>query len=290
MSVTQRLDDLPEIVYHYTNSAGVLGILTSRALRLGDVEFMNDAEELVFARATVISDLEARAQDLWPAGVEDKEQSENWARAQIIRGVVDELQHGLDVSARTYHAYATCFCERPDLLSQWRGYAGEGGYALGFRTSQLNELATSAETRGAGEFGRFVKVRYGLDDARGILADVVGKVAPYAKAHMGVEAWHEFMYNVLPLVATIKHPAFVEEQEWRLLVLSYGLSDSVAFRTSRIGLVPYTTLAFPDNAIASVVVGPGYYPDVRRTGMTQLVGSLGLENVEVQASAAPLRQ
>jgi hypothetical protein len=38
-----------------------------------------------------------------------------------------------------------CFCKDGYLLSQWRGYGGDGyGYSLGFETSRLKELADKA--------------------------------------------------------------------------------------------------------------------------------------------------
>lgn len=34
-------------------------------------------------------------------------------------------------------AYAVCFCDNGDPLSQWRGYGVDGGYALGFDRERL---------------------------------------------------------------------------------------------------------------------------------------------------------
>jgi len=49
--------------------------------------------------------------------------------------------HGLlelDVLVPGYQFYACCFCEDPDILSQWRTYANRGGgYAIGFDTEDL---------------------------------------------------------------------------------------------------------------------------------------------------------
>ena len=36
--------------------------------------------------------------------------------------------------------FIVCFCEDGDLLSQWRGYGADQGYALGFDTAHIQEL------------------------------------------------------------------------------------------------------------------------------------------------------
>jgi len=108
----------PEIVYHYTNAAGLLGILSNNEIWLGDVEFMNDAQELKYARTAVVAQLKAKADSLWPSGKEDSEQSVEWNRAEIIKMVTGFLNRETNEFAiHGYHVYAACFCERPDLLS-----------------------------------------------------------------------------------------------------------------------------------------------------------------------------
>jgi hypothetical protein len=42
--------------------------------------------------------------------------------------------------------YITCFCEDGDLLSQWRGYADPGGYAIGFDAAELEECVREYRT------------------------------------------------------------------------------------------------------------------------------------------------
>jgi hypothetical protein len=279
---------MPDLLYHYTNNAGLLGILTRNELWLGDVEFMNDAEELTYARDAVVEQLEAKARALWPTDTDDPEESADWCRAWMIRNIVENLRRSAGDSARTYHGYATCFCESGDLLSQWRGYAGGGGYAIGFSTGVLTQITESAKETGLLDFARLTKVRYGLGQARDALAEVVNGAVPYPAGHRGVVAWHELMYTVLPVVSAIKHPSFAEEREWRLLLLEWGVSQ-VEFRPGNLGLIPYRTLALPPAAIVRIVIGPGYHPEVRRAGVLQLLEKLELHDVSVELSASPLR-
>jgi hypothetical protein len=137
VSLASLPEDVPEVIYHYTNSVGLLGILSSQELWLGDIEFMNDAEELAYARPALVAELEAKADALWPADARDTGETAEQNRAGMLRMIRDFLTR----ASATYHAYAACFCEDSDLLSQWRGYAGEGGYAIGFRTAALASMA-----------------------------------------------------------------------------------------------------------------------------------------------------
>jgi hypothetical protein len=108
----------PDIIYHYTDGLGLRGILSNYELQLGNIEFMNDATELEYARKVVIPQLEDRAEKLWPSTLARREEAA-WSRASIIRSVTALLQRGLtSEDGVTYHAYAGCFCADPDLLSQ----------------------------------------------------------------------------------------------------------------------------------------------------------------------------
>ena len=50
-------DDVPEKLYHYTNSEGLIGIIKDRALWATNLHFLNDAEEFNFATHFAVGDL-----------------------------------------------------------------------------------------------------------------------------------------------------------------------------------------------------------------------------------------
>jgi hypothetical protein len=56
----------PETLYHYTDSNGLLGIVTKKALRATDVQFLNDGEEPVYAAREISARLRSRAEELLP--------------------------------------------------------------------------------------------------------------------------------------------------------------------------------------------------------------------------------
>jgi hypothetical protein len=188
----------PEFVYHYTNAPGLLGIITSSALWASDVEFLNDAEELTYARTDVLDRLRIVADET--ASAIDKSNGAEQMRVEMIRNVVAELEKTAETSrSAAYHAYVTCFCESDDLLSQWRGYGGSGGYAIGFRTASF---PTDVSDVGP----HFTKVSYGLDAARGELEAMIEEATAMPAGFPGATGNVKLMTQVLPRVAAIKHP------------------------------------------------------------------------------------
>jgi Protein of unknown function (DUF2971) len=274
----------PDVVYHYTTASGLLGIIQHRKLWMTDIEFMNDAVELTYARPVVLDSLRDRADQIAPPG----EDSAEGMRADTLRNAAGELEP----ASQNYHVYATCFCEKGDLLSQWRAYGGDGGYAIGFRTEWLLEASASDD------WIHFAKVIYGIDAARLHLDTMLNVMAKPVAGFPGATGNVRLMEHVLPTVATIKHPTFAEEQEWRLLSTSAG-GGRPQFRTASVGLVPYVDIAFPENAVAQVIVGPGQHPEVRITAVRQLLESHGMSRfqagyrlisgVDVVGSRSPLR-
>jgi hypothetical protein len=91
---------------HYTNLAGLHGILESGQLWASNVAFLNDREELLHGVKCASRALSSILKD---------RKLEHWLDA--IRKVVHQIEEG-----RLPNTYAVCFCEKSDLLSQWRGY------------------------------------------------------------------------------------------------------------------------------------------------------------------------
>jgi hypothetical protein len=138
----------PDRLYHYTDAAGLIGIVERQVLWATDAEFLNDAQELRFGRAEVHAALLSRASELstGKARGDHPEYPEYpdalaYTAASMMLGAAESIQPNARHDEYFQVAvYVTCFCEEPDLLSQWRGYAAGGGFAIGFSTSALTEL------------------------------------------------------------------------------------------------------------------------------------------------------
>jgi hypothetical protein len=125
---------------HYTNLSGLVGSIENNCLWASNVAFLNDRDELLHGVKCARRALDEMLDDL---------KLTYWREA--IQHVVDEIEKG-----RLPNTYAACFCEKSDLLSQWRGYGGaEQGVCLVFERSRL-------ETLRQGKRSFLAPVQYGL--------------------------------------------------------------------------------------------------------------------------------
>jgi hypothetical protein len=120
----QRQAALPDVLYHYTDAAGLLGIVQSGQLWASHAAFLNDSTEISYVKRV-----------LDRARGELTGQYDQPLVGEFLRQV-DELFQRLVVSK--YDVYLVCFCENGDQLSQWRGYPSTGGgYAIGFHRAVI---------------------------------------------------------------------------------------------------------------------------------------------------------
>ena len=123
----------PEL-FHYTDAAGLNGIIKTQTLWATHYKHLKDAEEVDHYFKDRLPDV---------LGNNAGEAIANW-RTKLF---VDD-----DPLAEPY---ITSFCttsnekvKKHGLLSQWRGYSQGGGYAIVFKTSGLMELLGEEKKRG----------------------------------------------------------------------------------------------------------------------------------------------
>jgi hypothetical protein len=111
--LTRRAQDTrrPNIVYHYTNSPGLLGIVQSRAIWATSIEYLNDAKEFSYAR-----DLAEDVIRQLP------EQGESEVSSHLRRCLLEGIRE-----PRANKVFVTSFSKFGDRLSQWRGYGAQIG-------------------------------------------------------------------------------------------------------------------------------------------------------------------
>jgi len=249
-------------IYHYTTTAGLIGIISSRCLWASDCRLLNDGTELTYALNTFYSEL--KRLNLPPA--------ELGGGYTIPYGVLND-----------FRMFIACFCENGDLLSQWRGYSADQGFALGFDTS---ELLKSRDIE-------ISPVQYDIKNPAEYFKNELEE-APNISAHPGTVAWYASM-KILPKLAKIKNPGFSEEKEWRLL-RQYAVVDlnrnktELKFRPSQMGPISFVEIEFPKNAVTEIVIGPGTQMDSRELAVRNLLSYFDYRNVVVRPSTVPFRR
>jgi hypothetical protein len=144
--VARAITQHPPILYHYTDEAGLRGIVSppswdidnpalepmlerAAQLRASDVRHMNDSKELLFLAEPLVQRLRAAAAD----------SSAHPKLAVALARLADAFSEK-DVLRWTLRCFAACFCESGDQVTQWQHYArGAGGYAIGFSWEALAE-------------------------------------------------------------------------------------------------------------------------------------------------------
>ena len=232
-------EEHPELC-HYTNATGLCGILNSQQLHATNIAYLNDAEEYIgfFDRRLpmILDDSVRKAVTELARTSKGKAAIE---KAGALDKAVGDLKEALSESILTTalglgEPYVTAFCRVKDqhtlsdgLLSQWRGYGVNGGYAIVFRAKGLEKLLRAEWENFHYQFLKFGDVDY---DDQG-----TNKV----EVHPERENWEEMIQRsvrdfivarkregfeplseAIPSLSTrYKHHGFREEAEVRIVAI-----------------------------------------------------------------------
>jgi hypothetical protein len=265
-----------EVVYHYTNQAGLLGIIESGAIHAHSTRYVNDPTE------------GQRARSMWQEALESHP-----AFLDFWKSAWGEI---------AFESFCASFSLDGDLLSQWRGYAAGGtGFALGFHPKGFHPQRTTM----------YGCVLYDHAEQRALMQRTFDEHAqPLSQA---MSEWQvpdsiedasrlrlpQPIYSLLSCLlvyeSLMKDSSYVEEREYRrvLLVPKHKLKDTeLHFGVSARGIRPYVEMPFWSNDthfLKEIVVGPSLaFDDTHRT-LAMLLESKGYEGVAIRASKVPHR-
>ena len=115
----------PNILHHYTDAAGLKGIVESGTIRATHIAYMNDASEYLHAVGLLLDQI----RDAKKVRT-DKDQ----------QALLEEMDAPVANTKPEHVApyFVVCLSEKENSLNQWRAYGrGEGGYSIGFDTKRL---------------------------------------------------------------------------------------------------------------------------------------------------------
>lgn len=292
-------DDQVATLWHYTDSAGLCGLLLNREIWATHNAFLNDRNELIHGEALVHETVKALAAEL----------------GGDIGHILTDFLKGWDNLRLSAHTpiYVASFCsDGGDRLSQWRGYGGRGaGYAAGFKSIPMLKAVTPGPNPNSDGSAMLVKIIYSEDDFRNLVRSELEfrarGVRTYCRTHhefaeeLFLEGMKLMHIRAATLALRCKHPKFTEEDEWRLVVTTSRRLDKdgnqvVRHRSSRSGvLVPYVPVLLtpdPHLDLEGVRVGPAHEGTTGLGGLRSLLTSLGYENADALAvkSEIPFRE
>jgi len=257
-------DGFPATLCHYTDFGGLQGILAAGALWATDCRTMNDASEQQYGGTVVIDHCK-----------------------KVLQG--DTLEHLTTMMGHSHRNFAICFCETSNLLNMWLSYAARGGgYCLEFNGHDLLAAVFPPITTRIP-----CKISYGT-----VLPAPVQAILDHA-AHLAQKGIVETSVaaswaNLMAL--RIKHPAFAQEHEWRIVIQNPPAS-TLHFRGGHTDIKPYITLrpTTPDGntrlPLQRIVFGPTLrQDDVMVDTIQMMLEHYGYHDIPVGSSGIPYRQ
>ena len=248
----------PSLLYHFTDAAGAIGILTKKALWASRAMSLNDASEIEYGIARTKRYVADRI---------EKERSPK--RMAFLRHTMQWLD-GSEVNSELIVGvdhFVTSFCGRANRSGLWLHYGRSGrGYALGFDSARL-----------AHDPFELLKVIYDpkeqdalIDGAIRIIEeeflDLAYEQDGEIVARAGGTAAHLCATSVRAIAVRIKDPCFDGEEEWRLSTMNFigahmenaGIPLKHGYRACDDRIVPYLISEYESGLpISELIVGFG---------------------------------
>lgn len=287
--VTDSNSNPVEVVGHYTDSAGLIGITSSGAIRATNIRHLNDSEEYY------------RLFDAFKHALQ-RELDHNGDHF----GELEKSIFMLGTRVFGVSLFSISFSTQTDLLSQWRGYSqGAQGYCLVFEKSLLS---SRAEALG----WSFVKCQYmEHQELQGHVDRILNPlVSELRQEALGGRIQTAGLHNILTrnhslLAASIKHPGFAEENEYRLVAGRQVRNDQgLQFRASQHGIIPFTDFRFRTSreplaaeddgyecrpgGLAQVIIGPGT-TDEKSSDLGEMLREFGYFHVGTSFTRTPFQ-
>ena len=261
-----RTDPLPEVLYHYTNPQGLLGILESNCLWATSARYLNDSSEFSYGLGLIGKAIE-----------------------EGIRETEDEQERVFLGNTRRNHSEFPCvgvvsLTQKGDLLSQWRGYGGgSGGFSLGLRPEHLRSVC---ERQGF----YLAKCIYSMTEQRAATQTLIDEFRERAGSELNSRPHASGSALADRLAVLLKHESFQEEQEWRLISTPRSVVE-LDFRPGVSTLVPYSKFDLGKNRNAyvhSVTIGPTPHPELTKDSVRMLLTKLNVTDPEKKVFATQI--
>jgi hypothetical protein len=201
--------DGEQIVWHYTNGPGFLGILQSQTLYATQVASLNDERETKYA-----TDLYKDAVKKLSAEKKDDPDAVTFLNKvlEYVKEEPDSPTHG------SSKFFVTCFSADEDELTQWDRYGGDNGYAIGFFARGLLREPTSRLYRVVYDRDKHLSAAKKIVEGtlkfflEGFDEERAKDLDKWSREFFG--AWDEWVYKLAPLA---KDATWRNENEFRIV-------------------------------------------------------------------------
>ena len=327
------LAKLHPTLFHYTTAQGLEGILKSQTLWATHFAYLNDTSEFReirhplhdLLRPIALASLATLGNDPASATLIEREGGAEKAADRVVRDTTAsmfDVLFGTQSIASFAEPYVLSFCtttgnaqaDAHGLLSQWRGYGRDGGYALVFDTDGIDSLVAKEGHRWEYDHLTGGDVVYSSASVNqfqsefGAHFDQIGQEIGKWLHSRGTYVMSEDVYSALIQCACrFKHWGFAEEKEVRVVALP-ATGDLAAEKKIHSGVahlkqrqrfqrsgtfIPTIHLFEGTSAMAAdplpltkILVGPHPQQESRKKSLLLLLESLGID-IPVSVSEIP---
>lgn len=219
-----------DLLYHYTALESFLSIVDKGELWASHIRYLNDTSEQRLMWDHVRARIKAR--------LDAADENE---RARLLQF------QSLASSPRVLDIYLLCFSkDGGDRLSQWRGYGGSGGVAIGFDNGQLKKRCSAFTTAishnqplpmGLAFLNDVKYIEPSGDERSSAIIDAFLNNPNPTEHETRFSQEETFSRRISLSSSSLKHKAFDEEREWKVAIFDVP-KDSVLFRTRKSMVVP----------------------------------------------------
>lgn len=286
---------------HYTAAETLERIINSKAIYLRNSRLMNDRSEVSHGFETTLSALKDT--------IGGRQYVAAWV--SVYEGIGELLLKLLEASAiavsRNCYIFSMCEHQVPTnndgILSMWRAYGNaDMRVAVVGKPRKLRSLAHGGVFLTPCLYGNTERVgkEFGAK-AKSVLKhrDTLAAIHPELVARLAVGL-------TVNLAASIKHPAFEEEREWRFVLMTdfpspemegrkeVAVLQGIPQRVYKMPISMPNDLGFDPKTIFlhRIILGPTTEPETVRAGIIALLEKHGYKDAErlVHLSGIPYRQ
>lgn len=274
-----------DVLYHYTTQAGLLGILKNKVLWASHIHYLNDRKEFWHAFDVAHEKIRERFRQ-----TSDLSETQ---KLEVLGTALDRLKHA--------NVFVGSFSKDGDSLSQWRAYGGDGnGFAIGFSRTELKRLAKINGWRLGScvyDLKEQIDKISSLIDSKMATDFETGRISSNPtnpnEIYVLTPDFEEFSNKISKIAPLVKHSAFRDEREWRLVADGPAKIDRTHHRPGRSMLIPYCEfpLAIDEhlNCITHITIGPTPHMELSERSLSSYLHSNGCEKVLIQKSEIPYR-
>lgn len=276
----------PGLLHHYASPDGLIGVVKHKEIWASNIAYLNDLKEV------------GHAVDYAKGAIDNKLRRGGLDDTQIA--VLNGMQKWAGTAAKRY--YVASFSEDGNLLSQWRAYCPPGGgYSVGVPSAQLRCMANEQGfTLAPCVYDHILQsnIVNELVDHHLAAGTVRMRADPGSKESLQWACW-SFAQHLTQIACVLKHSAFSEEREWRLISqtiqephpqLDFRASPSrvIPFFHFKLSSAAHPNLAAHDGSTFTVIAGPTSERDLAAMA-TQFLLATHLPGAAFGASEIPYR-